>query len=137
MTTRKRKVKGRRVLVEPGEVPVVAPQIYLQDGEMNPHAIRFFRMQHGLSQAQFAELIGCSLQTASHWEQGRFAPSDLYRDRVHQFCLATIRLLRKFDGWLPPSAMFRRYFDGPEEIAWQELLDIMMDPDLHGDLYKP
>lgn len=136
MTHRKRKVIGKKITVEPQSIPVVAPQIYLQDGEINPEAIRFFRNQHGLSQAKFAELIGCSLSTAALWEQGRITPGHTYRDRVHQFCIMTIRLLNKFDGWLPPSVMLNRHFYGPEEVAWNELLEIMMDPDVHGELHK-
>jgi putative transcriptional regulator len=42
-------------------------------------SIAFIREKTGLSQAQFARLLGVSVRTLQEWEQGRRAPSGAAR----------------------------------------------------------
>jgi DNA-binding transcriptional regulator YiaG len=50
---------------------------------LTPEVIRTTRARLGLTQAQFAERIGCSALAVSFWERGTRSPKGLYAKAVH------------------------------------------------------
>lgn len=46
--------------------------------EWDAEKIKALRHRHNLSQAAFAELIGCRQQTISEWELGFYNPGNAY-----------------------------------------------------------
>ncbi len=46
--------------------------------ELTPEAIKALRARLGLTQPQFAALIGCDAITVSRWERGIRRPQGLY-----------------------------------------------------------
>lgn len=129
---RKRPLKGRPITVEPNAIPVVAPRIYLNDGEINPDAVRFYRNQHDLTQEMLAEFFNVAAQSVAYWERGVVTPGTKNRDKLHQFFVASIRMLQKYDGIIPPSKKFRRYFEDGEAQTFRQLLELLSDGDLEG-----
>ncbi len=45
----------------------------------NSETIRAARKARGLTQAQFAEALGCRQQTISEWELGMYTPKNAYQ----------------------------------------------------------
>lgn len=44
------------------------------DDDLTPEAIRSLRHRLGIRQVDFADRIGCTVQTVSHWELGKNRP---------------------------------------------------------------
>jgi transcriptional regulator with XRE-family HTH domain len=51
---------------------------------MGPREIRALRQSKGLTQQQFAELLGVSFVTMNRWENGQSRPSQLGLEKLHQ-----------------------------------------------------
>jgi DNA-binding transcriptional regulator YiaG len=70
------------------------------DPDLTPEGIRTLRERLGLTQAQFAERLGCSAQAVSFWERGTRSPTGLYARAVRE-------LLAEVEGAeeevMPPS----------------------------------
>ncbi len=60
-----------------------------------PASIRSFRLRHGFSQQQLAELIGVAQRTVSRWERGDDKPGIPQQIRLRDF------------GWAPSSTLLR------------------------------
>jgi DNA-binding transcriptional regulator YiaG len=70
--------------------------------ELTPAGIRELREQLGLTQAQFAERLGCSTQAVSFWERGTRSPTGLYAKAVREL-LAEVEGTREIMPPTPPG----------------------------------
>lgn len=52
--------------------------------DLTAETIRAVRQRLGLTQAQFAERLGCSTQAVSFWERGARTPTGLYARAVRR-----------------------------------------------------
>lgn len=102
-----------------GRMPgrIVIPNLYLESGEVNPDAIRYYRHLHKLSQAQLADLLMVSKNAVCGWENGHFRPAPDVEVRIYQFVQATAEIMRQHDGIVPPSKSFKQLLEIDEPLA--------------------
>lgn len=123
----KRRRKGVPVVIEPETLPVLTPRFYLYDNRPNPEAIKFYRSQHDLTQVGLAKLLSVSVDSVRRWERGQASPRLQSSNRLHQFVVATIRLLQRYDGIIPPSKRFRRFIEDDDGLKFSMLLELLAD----------
>lgn len=51
---------------------------------MDKREIRLLRHFLGLTQQQFADLIGCGVLTINRWEKGKFKPLSIYLKKIEE-----------------------------------------------------
>ncbi len=59
---------------------------------LTPESILQFRVRLGLTQAQFAERVGCSTQAVSFWERGTRTPTGLYAQAIRRLMVESAGL---------------------------------------------
>ncbi len=73
------------------------------DPILTPASIKQLRTTLGLTQAQLAARLGCSVQAVSYWERGTRTPTGLYAHAVRQL-LAEMSALTEPPSDPPPAA---------------------------------
>jgi len=51
---------------------------------MKKARIKELRSKLRVTQAEFADIVGCSLPAVEHWERGYRCPGDLFEDRLER-----------------------------------------------------
>lgn len=112
---------------QPGHQRVV-PALYLESGDINPDAVRYYRSQHNMSQADLAALLGLHHRTISNLERGDRV-SAITQDLVAQFVKATQDIMRKHNGIVPGPESFKYIRAMPKKERDQALARIMAERD--------
>jgi putative transcriptional regulator len=79
------------------------PGLRVHHIEVNRNSIATLRIREGMTQAQFAQLLGTSLGTVRKWESGERSPSGAAA-RLIQLLEAKPKLVTKTLGVLPVAA---------------------------------
>lgn len=61
-------------------------------GETLPEKIQSYRYHHGLSQEQFAALLGVNESTVFHYEKGKHIPSKYTLQKLEKILSGTLQL---------------------------------------------
>lgn len=93
----------------PFSVPI--PPLYQPNGDPNIRALVLFRLQHGLSMADTARLLGVSDKTYRRWENAQSWPRGRNLTKLHDFLQASAAIMERH-GTIPPGLSFRHQLPG-------------------------
>lgn len=99
--------------------PAKIPNLYLISGDINPDALRWYRHVHGLTQMQFASLLGVGLRTYEGWEGGETNPRERYVAALDMFVRATARIMAQHNGIIPPQERLVRALVQTAPGTWE------------------
>lgn len=105
------------------------PAPYLESGDINPAALRFYRTQHGLSETELARLLHMSRNTVSNVERGKRRPNQHNEHVFYNFMMATASLMAECDGVVPPSRSFRHLLSQPPEYRDPFMVKVTVERD--------
>lgn len=101
------------------------PAPYLESGDLNPSAVRFYRHQHGMTQEELAQVLNISRGTVTNVERGLRRPVKWIEHSLYNFCMATAEIMADNDGIVPPNRSFRHALIQPEDRRNRHLSEVM------------